>query len=165
MKRFPSPPVIVLFDVVLVAVYVLAFSQSPNMQIVLPDQGWVDDAVIVSHDADKKIQHWYDQQLQQWRSIRSFPKSHRRFSFMIGDIPCHSNALCREIPAPSGETKKIYIHGDLYDEISGMLSDSCLKFPQECANVTYHILPDGTVDRERLRHDHRMFRYILQQEI
>jgi len=89
----------------------------------------------------------------------------RVYDSIIGDILCSNNQFCLKIKARLNEKKKIYIKGDLYDEVSGLIADSCLRFPKECVNVTYHIKKDGRVDRERLKNEYQIFRYILKDSI
>lgn len=164
MKKFSAPPMIIILDVLFVVLFILVLEQSPNMQIVLPQKVWIDDAVIVSVDKNKKIEHWFDRASGGWQSIDTFPKTERKFNFIIGDIDCDSNPFCANTPSLANETKKIYIKGNLYDEISGMISNSCLKFPKQCSNVTYHVTEEGSVDKERLKRNHQIFRYILRGE-
>jgi hypothetical protein len=161
MKKFSAPPMIIILDVLFVVLFILVLEQSPNMQIILPKEIWLEDMVIASVDSNQKIRYWFNPKTKSWETLKSFPKSDRRFNFIIGNIECDSNRFCANVPSIANQTKKIYIKGDLYDEISGMISDSCLKFPKQCSNVTYHIKDDGTVDKERLKEDHQIFRYIL----
>ena len=160
MKKFSAPPMIIILDVLFVVLFILVLEQSPNIKIILPTDVWLEDTVILGENG-KKINSWYDFKAKNWKNINEFPKSDRRFNFIIGNIECDSNRFCANVPSIANQTKKIYIQGDLYDEISGMISDSCLKFPKQCSNVTYHIKDDGTVDKERLKEGHQIFRYIL----
>jgi hypothetical protein len=164
MKKFSAPPMIIILDVLFVVLFILVLEQSPNIKIVLPKDIWLKDMVITSVDNNQKIRYWFNPETKNWESLKTFPKSDRKFNFIIGNIDCNTNEFCKQIPSIPNQTKKIYIKGDLYDEISGMISDSCLKFPKQCSNVTYHIKNDGTVDKERLKRDHQIFRYILRGE-
>jgi len=161
MKKFSAPPMIIILDVLFVVLFILVLEQSPNMKIVLPQKVWIEDMVITSIDKNKKIRYWFNPQTRKWEELKTFPKSDRKFNFIIGNIDCNSNDFCSKILPIPNQTKKIYIKGNLYDEISGMISDSCLKFPKQCSNVTYHIKDDGTVDKKRLKQDYQIFRYIL----
>lgn len=165
MKKFSAPPMIIILDVLFVVLFILILEQSPHMKIILPKKVWLDDMVVVSVDKNKKIQHWFNTKSKTWKSLKTFPQRERRFNFIIGNIECKTNKFCSNIPSLSNETKKIYIRGNLYDEISGMISDSCLKFPKQCSDVTYHVKDDGTVDKERLKKDHQIFRYILKRDM
>ena len=161
MKKFSAPPMIIILDVLFVVLFILVLEQSPNIKIVLPKDIWLKDTVILSKNINKEIKHWFNNKTKSWEEIKSFPQSDRKFNFIIGDIECKDNKFCSQVPSMPNQTKKIYIRGDLYDELSGMISDSCLAFPKECSNVTYHIKDDGTVDKQRLKEDHQIFRYIL----
>ncbi|HHB94220.1 MAG TPA: hypothetical protein ENK88_03655 [Campylobacterales bacterium] len=161
MKKFSAPPMIIILDVLFVVLFILVLEQSPNIQIILPKKVWLKDTIVVSVDKNQKIQKWFNQNSKIWKSLNSFPQRERKFNFIIGNIDCKTNKFCSNIPSLPNETKKIYIRGDLYDEISGMISDSCLKFPKQCSNVTYYVKDDGTVDKKRLKEDHQIFRYIL----
>lgn len=166
MKKFSAPPMIIILDVLFVVLFILVLEQSPDIKIVLPKKVWLDDTVVLSEDKDKKINHWFNTETNIWENFKSFSlvDSHRKFNFIIGNIECDNNYFCSKLSTIPNETKKIYIRGNLYDEVSGMISDSCLRFPKQCSNVTYHIKDDGTVDKMRLKKDHQIFRYILKGE-
>ena len=165
MKRFAAPPMIIMLDVIFVALFVLSQEQSPNIKIVLPNNTWNNNALVVSLDKHKKMKHWYNFANNGWQDTNSIPKGDRRFNFAIGNIECNSNKICSQVPTVDGEKKEIYIVRDLYDEISGMIADSCLKYPKQCSNVTYHVKDDWSgVDRQKLKKDHHIFRYILQEK-
>jgi hypothetical protein len=165
MKKFSAPPMIIILDVLFVVLFILVLEQSPNIKIVLPKEIWLKDTIVLSKNIEKEIKFWYNNKTQSWEDIKSFSNSdNRKFNFIIGNIDCKNNKFCEQITPIPNQTKKIYIRGNLYDEISGMISDSCLAFPKECSNVTYHIKDDGTVDKKRLKKDHQIFRYILKEE-
>ena len=165
MKKFSAPPMIIILDVLFVVLFVLILDTSPNMKVVLPKDIWLNDMVVVSLDKNREMKYWFNMQNNQWEGFNSFPKSNRKFSFIIGNTDCKKNQICKNIPTIKNETKTIYIKGDLYDEVSGMIADSCLTFPKQCSNVTYHITNEGTVDKERLKQDYQIFRYILKDDI
>lgn len=165
MKKFSAPPMIIILDVLFVVLFVLVLESSPNIKIVLPSNIYLQDMLIVTVDENKKIQHWFEPQTHQWKSFSKEFKSDRKFAFVLGNIECDSNNFCKELSNPfSTEKKRIYLTGDLYDQVSGMISDSCLKFPKQCSNVTYHITKEGLVNKERLMKEHQIFRYILKEE-
>jgi len=164
MKKFSAPPMIIILDVLFVVLFVLILDTSPNMKLVFPKDVWLKDMVVVSLDKNREMTHWFNRQSNQWEKFNSFPKSDRKFSFIIGNTNCKENKTCMAISTLKNETKTIYIKGDLYDEVSGMIADSCLTFPKQCSNVTYHITEEGTVDKERLKNDYQIFRYILKGE-
>jgi len=165
MKKFSAPPMIIILDVLFVVLFILVLEQSPDIKIILPQEVMLDDTFIASVDKNVKIQHWFDKEQKRWKDFNQFPTGNRKFSFVFGNIDCSSNIFCKNTDNPfSNEKKKIYIKGDLYDEVSGLISDSCLKFPKQCSNVTYHITKEGTVDKKRLKKDHQIFRYILKEE-
>lgn len=162
MKKFSAPPMIIILDVLFVVLFILVLETSPNLKIILPKDTYIKDMLIVTVDKNKKIQHWFDKGESRWKSFQKDFKSKRRFSFVLGNIDCNRNSFCQELSNPfNGEEKKIYIKGDLYDQLSGMISDSCLKFPKQCSNVTYHITKEGVVNTEQLKKEHQIFRYIL----
>lgn len=162
MKKFSAPPMIIILDILFVVLFILLLESSPNLKIVLPSDKYLEDMLIVTVDKNKKIQHWFDNNNKKWKSFEKEFKSNRRFAFVLGNIDCSTNKVCQETFNPfSDEKKKIYLKGDLYDQVSGMISDSCLKFPKQCSNVTYYITDEGIVDIERLKKDHQIFRYIL----
>jgi len=165
MRKFSAPPMIIILDVLFVVLFILVLEQSPDIKIVLPKDVVINDTFVASVDKNRKIQHWYDNEENQWKNFTEFPSSSRKFSFVFGNIACKTTQFCRNLNHPfSNEKKKIYITGDLYDEVSGLISDSCLKFPKQCSNVTYHITKEGTVDKEQLKKDHQIFRYILRED-
>lgn len=121
--------------------------------------------LIVTVDKNQKIQHWFDKDNRRWKSFTKEFKSNRKFAFVFGNIECNKNRFCKELSNPfNNEKKRIYLKGDLYDQLSGMISDSCLKFPKQCSNVTYHITKDGVVDEKRLIKENQIFRYILKEK-
>jgi len=165
MKNFSAPPMIIILDVLFVVLFVLVLESSPNLKIILPKEIYLKDMLIVTVDKDKKIQHWYDNKDSKWKSFEKEYKSDRKFAFVLGNIDCNSNRFCQELSNPfSNEEKRIYLKGELYDQVSGMIADSCLKFPKQCSNVTYHITKDGIVDEGRLVDEHQIFRHILRQK-
>jgi hypothetical protein len=165
MKKFSTPPMIIILDVLFVVLFILVLESSPNLKITLPSNIYLKDMLIVTVNKNKKIQHWFDNKDKRWKSFEKEFKSNRKFAFVLGNIDCNINNFCKELSNPFvNEKKRIYLKGDLYDEISGMISDSCLKFPKQCSNVTYYIKDDGMVDKERLKKDHQIFRYILLEE-
>jgi len=162
MKKFSAPPMIIILDVLFVVLFILVLESSPNLNIILPKYTYLKDMLIVTVDKNQQIQHWFDNQHKEWKSFEKEFKSDRRFAFVLGNIECNSNNFCQELSNPfTNEKKRIYLKGDLYDQLSGMIADSCLKFPKECSNVTYHITKDGVVDEKRLMKEHQIFRYIL----
>jgi len=163
MKKFSSPPMIIVLDVLFVVLFILVMEQSPDIKIKLPKDVWLKDTVIASIDKNQRVKHWFNLKTDKWESIKDFKVSNvnKKFNFMIGNIECTTNKYCKKIPSIEGETKKIYLTGDLYDEISGMITDSCLQFPKQCSNVTYIIQDDGTINRDKLKQDYQIFRYIL----
>jgi len=165
MKKFSAPPMIIILDVLFVVLFVLILDTSPNMKLVFPKDVWLKDMVVVSLDKNREMKHWFNRQKNHWEGFDSFPKSDRKFSFIIGNRDCKKNKICMAIPTLENEVKTIYIKGDLYDEVSGMIADSCLTFPKQCSNVTYHITDEGTVDKERLKQDYQIFRYILKDDV
>lgn len=154
---------IIILDVLFVVLFILILEQSPSIKIVLPENVWLKDTVIVSEDEDKAIQHWFNMQSQRWEEFKDFPAKNRKFNFLIGRIACEESKFCLEVPSIGG-TKKIYVEGNLYDQISGLISDSCLKFPKQCSNVTYHVKDDGNIDTKKLKDKHQFFRIILEGE-
>ncbi len=161
MKKFSAPPMIIILDVLFVVLFILVLESSPNLKIVLPKDVYLKDMVVVTVDKNKKIQHYFNRKEQRWKAFKDF-KSNRRFAFILGNIDCKSNNFCKELSNPfNNEEKRIYLKGDLYDQVSGMIADSCLKFPKQCSNVTYHITKDGVVDEKRLIQEHQIFRHIL----
>ena len=164
MKKFSAPSTIGLLDVVFVSLFALSQEQSPNIKIKLPGDTWNNNVLVVSLDKNKKMKHWYNFANNGWQDTTSIPKGDRRVNFAIGNIDCSSNKICSQVPTLDGEKKEIYIIGDLYDEVSGMIADSCLKYPKQCSNVTYQIKDDWSgVDRQKLKKDHRIFRFTLQE--
>jgi hypothetical protein len=161
MKKFSAPPMIIILDVLFVVLFILVLDTSPDMKLILPKDVWLKDMVAVSLDKDRKMAHWFNTKHNSWETFDSYPKSKRKFSFIIGNTDCEKNKFCKELPSIADEEKKIYVTGNLYDELSGMISDSCLTFPKQCSNVTYHITDEGTVDKDRLKKDYQIFRFIL----
>lgn len=165
MKKFSAPPMIIILDVLFVVLFILVLESSPNLKIVLPKDTYLKDMLIVTVNKNKKIQHWFDNSDKRWKSFDKEFKSDRKFAFVLGNIDCNTNRFCKELSNPfDNEKKRIYLKGDLYDQVSGMIADSCLKFPKQCSNVTYHITKEGVVDEKRLIKEHQIFRYILRQE-
>jgi hypothetical protein len=169
MIKFSAPPMIIILDVLLAILYVLADEQTPNIKIILPEDVWLEDTFVVGEDKEKNIQHWFDYQTKDWIDIKTTPVPEKRagtrnFAFSIGNIECEKNKFCLGIPSIQNETKKIYLTGDLCDELSGLISDSCLKFPKQCTKVNYHINRDGHVDRKRLAAEHKIFKFILKDD-
>ncbi len=165
MKKFSAPPMIIILDVLFVVLFILVLETSPNLKIILPKDVYLEDMVVVTVDKNKKIQHYFNRKKQKWNAFKEF-KSNRKFSFILGNIDCNSNNFCKELSNPfENEEKRIYLKEDLYDQISGMIADSCLKFPKQCSNVTYHITKDGVVDEKRLIEEHQIFRHILLKKI
>ncbi len=164
MKKFSAPPMIIILDVLFVVLFILVLESSPNLKIILPSDIYLKDMLIVTVDKNKKIQHWFDNNDKKWKSFKKEFTSDRKFAFVLGNIDCNTNRFCKETSNPfDNEKKRIYLKGELYDQVSGMISDSCLKFPKQCSNVTYHITKDGVVDEERLIKEHQIFRYILKE--
>lgn len=153
MRKFSAPPMIIILDVLFVVLFVLVLDSSPNMKIILPKDIWLKDMVIISLDKNKKMKHWFNPNTKEWEEFDTFEKPNRRFAFIVGNNDCDENSFCLNTPKIANETKKIYIKGDLYDEVSGMIADSCLTFPKQCANVTYHITDKGRVNQKRLKRD------------
>jgi len=164
MKKFSAPPMIIILDVLFGIVFLLVLEASPNIKIVLPQNIWLKDMIVLSENSDKEIKYYFDNETKIWKKINTLPSRERAYDSMIGDISCKSYPMCSKIKPRLNETKKIYIKGDLYDTVSGLISDSCLRFPKECVNVTYYIKEDGTVDKERLKKEHQVFRHILKDE-
>jgi hypothetical protein len=164
MKKFSAPPMIIILDVLFVVLFILVLETTPNMKLIFPKDIWLKDMVVISLDKNRAMSHWFNFKSSGWETFETFPKSKRKFSFLVGNTDCNKNQLCKNIPSFPNEEKKIYVKGDLYDELSGLITDSCLTFPKQCSNVTYHITKDGTVDKERLKKDHQIFRYILREE-
>lgn len=163
--KFSAPPMIILLDVLFVILFLLALEQSPNIQIILPTNVWLKDTIVLSEDSNKKIQHWFNRQTGNWESFKNFSeRKNRKFNFLIGRITCDDYQYCVDIPFRSGEIKKIYLKGDLYDQMAGLVSDSCLAFPKECVSVIYHVKKDGTIDVERLKNEYTVFKLILKDE-
>ncbi len=163
MKKFSAPPMIIILDVLFVVLFILVLEQSPTLKIVLPKDTWLKDTIVIGMDENKKIQHWFNSQNQSWETLKTLPRQDRKHNFIIGNIDCKTNKFCSKISQYKDETKKIFIKGDLYDQLSGMISDSCLKFPKQCSNVTYYINNYGTVDKDRLKKEHQIFKYILKE--
>jgi len=162
MKKFSAPPMIIILDVLFVVLFILVLEESPNIQIILPKDKWLEDVLVTSIDENSECQHWYDRTSNEWKEWKSLIGRERKFEAVIGNINCQKYEYCKNIEeVPLSEKKKLYIKGNLYDELTWLVSDSCLKFPKECSNVTYHIKNDGTVDKQRLKEDHQIFRYIL----
>ncbi len=161
MKKTSSPPIIIILDVLFAILAIMLMESSPNIKIILPSNMMIEDAVIVSEDRSKKIKYWFNLETEKWQDIKTLKVSNRKFNFIIGRVSCEDNLICKNIPTIDNQIKKIYIKGDTYDQLSGMISDSCLKFPKECSNVMYHIKEDGSVDTKRLKKDYKFFRIIL----
>ncbi len=161
MKKISSPPIIIILDVLFAILAIMLLESSPNIQIILPSDIMIEDAIITSEDKSKKIKHWFNLKTQKWEDIKTLTTSNRKFNFIIGRISCEDNLICKNIPTINNETKKIYIKGDTYDQLSGMISDSCLKFPKECSSIIYHIKKDGSIDIKRLKKEYEFFRILL----
>ena len=163
MKIFSAPPMIIILDVLFVVLFILVLETTPNMKLVFPTNIWLKEMVVISLDKNREMSHWFNLKNNSWETFDSFPKSKRKFSFLVGNTDCKKNKFCSDVPSFPNEEKKIYVQGDLYDQLSGLITDSCLTFPKQCSNVTYHITKEGIVDTERLKKDHQIFRYILRE--
>lgn len=170
MRSLFATSIVVLIELLMVLV-VAVIAQTMNIKIVLPGDRLPADAqsgdpraVVIARTEDGTLTHFYTPRTGQWETIDRFPKQNRRFSFYMSDIDCAGTAQCRRLPPPyPGAHKSITLIGDLNDELSGMISDACVSFPQQCVNVTYHITPEGRVDRERLMRHYPFFRQILRE--
>jgi hypothetical protein len=162
MKKFSAPPMIIILDVLFVVLFVLVLEQSPDLQIVLPKNTILEDTVVVGLDKNNEIAHWFDRKEDRWREKDELTVKDATFPFVMGNTKCKENIVCRDVPPPPmEETKKIYIKDNLAKNISALISDSCLKFPKQCSNVTYYVTDKGIVDKERLKKDYQIFRFIL----
>jgi hypothetical protein len=160
--RFSAPPMIIFMDVLFVVLFLLTFEESPNIKIILPQKNWLKDTIVVSENEHKQIKHWFNIQTKSWETFDTFPKrENRKYSFIIGRLECEGNTFCSSISSIPNETKKIYVTGDLYDQLSGLIADSCLAFPRRCSSVAYHITDEGIVDTKRLKDEFEIFTFIL----
>lgn len=158
MKKFSAPPMIIILDVLFVVLFILVLEQSPNIKVELPQKVWLKDTIVV----DEKIEHFFNNSKKVWETLNKLPKRVRSYdSVIVLNSVCEKNRFCNEIKPYNGKIKKIAIKGNLYDEISSLVTDSCFTFPKECSNVTYHIKDDGTVDKERLKNEFPIFKEIL----
>ena len=157
MKKFSAPPMIIILDVLFIMLFILIREQSPNIQIDLPRDTWLKDTVVISQNQKGEKQHWFNIKNNQWESFESFPSKKRNHDFIIGDIDCDKSTFCTQLSVVNDEIKKIYLLGDLADNISGMVTDSCLRFPNQCVNVVYYVQEDGTLDKKRIEKEHKIF--------
>ena len=158
MKKFSAPPMIIILDVLFVVLFILVLEQSPDIKVELPQKVWLKDTIVV----DEKIEYFFNNSKKIWENLNKLPKRVRSYdNVIVLNTPCEKNKFCNEIRAYKGGIKKIAIKGDLYDEISSLMTDSCFTFPKECSNVTYHIKDNGRVDKERLKDEFPIFKKIL----
>jgi len=162
MRKFSPPPMIIVLDVLFIVLFFLVLEQSPHIEIKLPQNVWLKDTVVMGVDKNNNPVSFFDKNSNEWLDINQFPSSNRNFSFFIGKIACNSTDFCQKLPLPSkGLVKKIYIVDDLYDQISGFISDSCLSYPKECVSVKYSVTDKGVVNIAKLKNDFPFFKYIL----
>ncbi len=158
MKKFSAPPMIIILDVLFVVLFILVLEQSPNIKVELPQKVWLKDTIVV----DDKIEYFFNDSKQKWENLNKLPKRTRIYdNIIVLNTLCEKNQFCKKVTPYKGKIKKIAIKGDLYDEISSLMTDSCFTFPKECSNVTYHIKDNGRVDRERLKNEFPIFKDIL----
>ncbi len=161
MKKLSSPPMVIILDVVFMMIFVLILQETPHIQIKVPSKVWLDDMILVSVNNDAKVKHWYDFKDDKWKTLDSF-STERNYGAIIGNIECDTNNICLDTVSPSNnEKKRIFLKGDLYDTISSLISDSCLKYPESCVGVKYYINDQGKVDLERLKQEFPIFTHIL----
>ena len=157
MKKFSPPNMEIIFDVLFVMLFIFASAQSPNIKIDIPFYVWLKDSIIISESIKGEKKHWYNIANHKWENFKNFPSKIRKNDFIIGNINCNKNDFCNKLPSINNEIKKIYIKGDLADEISGLVTDSCLRFPSKCVNVVYYVKKDSTLDREKIKLKNKFF--------
>ena len=161
MKKLSSPPIAIILDLVFMMIFVLILQETPHIQIKVPSKIWLNDMVLVSVNENEKIKHWYDFDNNSWKSLDSF-STDRNYGAIIGNISCNENEICSDMESPVNyEKKRIFLKGDLYDTVSSLISDSCLKYPESCVGVKYYIGDDGKVDLKKLKQEFPIFQNIL----
>ena len=156
MKLIASP-IVVMLDIFMLLILAMIMEKSPDIKIV-PDSALLDMVVVTSKDGT--ISSYYDQSEQKWKTIKGYTDDNK---YIIGGIPC-STEVCKDIPDPLKGQKLVYFTGELERELSSLITDSCLAFPQECTQVTYHITKNGQVDKARLCKEFPVFKKILKKE-
>jgi len=161
MKKLSSPPLAIILDLVFMMIFVLILQETPHIQIKVPSHIWLNDMVLVSVNKNDKVKHWYDFDNNIWKSLDSF-STNRNYGAIIGNIACETNEICSNMESPvNHEKKRIFLKGDLYDTVSSLISDSCLKYPEACVGVKYYIDNNGKVDLKRLTKEFPIFQNIL----
>lgn len=140
---------------VFVIIIVIIIQPGMNINIKPPPERLPKNTIVVLKDYNMKKTHFYDVPRQQWKEWSQIPSTGRKVNFSIENIDCNTNRECRELSTPTNDsTKSIALIGVLNDEVSGMISDSCLSYPELCTKVQYQITAEGRVDRKKLLEEH-----------
>jgi hypothetical protein len=157
MIKFSAPQMVLILDVLFNTLPILVQEQSPNIQVKFSQNILINNTVVVSQNTKGESEHWFNIKTKKWEGFETFPSRKRKHDFIIGNIDCQKSTFCTKLPVLNNEIKKIYAVGDLADEIAGLVTDSCLRFPRQCVNVVYHVQDDGTLDRKRIKDENPIF--------
>lgn len=143
--------IIALLEVSFLLILSLINEMSPHIKIT--SDTFIQESVIMA-STNGVVHQYYDNKQKKWVDIAKYQGR------TIGGSPCEES-ICKDIPNPIKGEKVVYYTGKLQEELSFLISDSCLAFPNKGANVKYHIKENGTVDRERLLKEYPFFKYII----
>lgn len=145
--------IIALLEVSFLLILSLINEMTPHIKI--SSDTFIKESVIMA-STNGVVHQYYDSHKKKWLDIQKYKGR------TIGGSPCEKN-ICKDIENPNKGKKVVYYTGKLQEELSFLISDSCLAFPNKGANVKYHIKEDGTVDRKRLLEEYPFFKYIIKQ--
>lgn len=148
-----ASPMMAILDIFMLLVLALIAESSPKIKIVLDKP--TKSMIIVQKNQTGNIKKYYDTSVKIWRPFSDLNSN--SYNYIIGNIPC-SRALCKDVRYSN--KNYIYLRDDLAKEISSLVTDSCLGYPQQCVNVRYHIVNDQ-VDKKRLCKEYPLFKNLL----
>jgi len=172
MNKLTTISIGILIEVLLILLVATVYD-SFNIKIILPKDNlprYKDGsyaAIIGLRDKDTdKIIKFYDPNTKKWKDVSDMTKYVKTgYNFVIDNLQCSSVKECDELETPYSNVKKsIMLIGELNDELSGMISTSCIYDSSKCANVEYHITEDGRVDRKRLAQEYPFFKSLIRIE-
>jgi len=160
--KIVTSPIVTMLDIFMLLILGMIMEHSPNIKIVLPQTSkHLQESIAISIDKDGKMLYYFDETNKEWSDIKNLYLEDPQ---LIGKVPCkrYSNlSTCKDLPKPPKGEATVYFQGKLKTELSFLITDSCIVFPQKCTQVTYHITKNGRVDRRRLLREYPWFDKII----
>jgi len=151
-------PMVILLEVMMLLVLAFIMARSPDIKIIPPNKYLSDMLIVSSHKG--QLLSYFNKNENSWADISTYVGDTK---FIIPGGIC-KNDFCKSIPSPLKGEKYIFYTGEIEREISSLVTDSCLTFPEQCTQVRYYIKENGSVDKSRLCKEHPNFKRILKEE-